>query len=307
MSTTTLPRLDVYGSAPDPFYGLGDNASYNSRTNPFAGPSARHPRRNPAITAWEATANGRAYWDAISAGQSAEAMQRFFEGLSARDATFARQQLDVWGRQFMRYQAAGGARPAGSDAYAMSPALTPKLAQLAGVWIFERRPEKPAVAYDFWGSPVVALAGIAYWVLGGGATRNIHIESLGLDLQAHNLRPLQEALNNPGLMPGTYAISGDFEYNTFDGPTLRSLWAAGLMGRVSGNVTGTLTLGEGGNWHFTGSYAINPDSYDAYVSNRTPNQEAMTRFLGSIGNVMGHANYDIVTHGRKSIELTGRR
>lgn len=157
--------------------------------------------------------------------------------------------------------------------------------------------------YDFFGTALMPIAGIYYWLFGGGATRYVNIGALGLSMVPSDFKPVMDAVAANG--PGTYVINEPFQYNSFR--FMLNLHAAGLLGRVSGNVTGTLNVGADGSWAFDGSYSLNPDRYDADHSNRTYMQEKLTDFLRFLGDRFGSNDYQIVIEGSQKIKFSGRK
>lgn len=157
--------------------------------------------------------------------------------------------------------------------------------------------------YDFYGTPLMPIAGIYYWLFGGGRTRYVNIGSLGLAMVPSDFKPVMDAVATKG--PGTYAINDQFEYNAFR--FMLNLYAAGLIGRISGSVSGTLNIGSDGGWQFDGYYTLKPDAYDADHSNRTYMQEKLTDFLRFLGDRFGYKNYLIVIEGSQKISFSGRR
>lgn len=157
--------------------------------------------------------------------------------------------------------------------------------------------------YDFYGTALMPIAGIYYWLFGGGATRYVNIGALGLSMVPSDFKPVMDAVAANG--PGTYTINEPFQYNSFR--FMLNLHAAGLLGRVSGNVSGTVSVGADGNWAFDGSYTLNPDRYDADHSNRTYMQEKLTDFLRFLGDRFGSNDYQIVIEGSQKINFSGRK
>ncbi|WP_287812495.1 hypothetical protein [Pseudomonas sp.] len=88
---------------------------------------------------------------------------------------------------------------------------------------------------DFFGTPLMFMAGVYYWLYGNGERRYVNIGSLNLQMVTSDIAPIREAVAANG--PGTYSINSPFTYNTF-GPGYLTSFAGLLLGRVSGNVTG---------------------------------------------------------------------
>ena len=160
-----------------------------------------------------------------------------------------------------------------------------------------------SAAHDFYGTALMPIAGIYYWLWGQGKTRYVNIGSLNLSMVASDFSPMIETVNKNG--PGVYTINKPFTYNAFRFSL--NLWAAGLLGRVSGNVNGTLNISANGSWSFDGAFTLNPDTYDSDHSNRTYMQESLTNFLRYLGDKFGHADYQIVVRGSQKIQFSGRK
>lgn len=160
-------------------------------------------------------------------------------------------------------------------------------------------------AIDFYGTPLMPLAAIGYWIYGGGQDRNVHLASLNLQLVARDFQPIAKLLNDPNNV-GQFEISEPFSYNIFDKAPL-DVPAAGMLGRVSGNVKGTLVIQPDGTYGFNGSYSLNRDYYDADKSNRTWAQEALTTFLKGLGESFGHTDYYINILGEQAVQYSGTR
>ncbi|SDS65834.1 Colicin M [Pseudomonas cedrina] len=158
---------------------------------------------------------------------------------------------------------------------------------------------------DFYGTPLMPLAAIGYWIYGGGQDRNVHIASLNLQLLPRDFQPIAKLLNDPNNL-GTFEINEPFSYNIFDKAPI-DVPAAGMLGRVSGNVKGTLVIQSDGTYGFNGSYSLNRDYYDADKSNRTWAQEALTTFLKGLGESFGHNDYYINILGEQAVQYSGTR
>ena len=156
---------------------------------------------------------------------------------------------------------------------------------------------------DFFGTPLMFMAGLYYWLYGSGQTRYVNIGSLNLQMVTRDISPVRDAVALNG--PGTYNINSPFTYNTF-GPGYLTSFAGLLLGRVSGNVAGVLTIAVDGSYVFDGSYTLNPDVFDADPNHRPPVQEALTTMLRAIGNQFGHVDYTIEVLGSQPFKLKGR-
>lgn len=132
----------------------------------------------------------------------------------------------------------------------------------------------------------------------------MNIGSLNLQMVTRDIPPVRDAVAANG--PGTYPINSPFTYNTF-GPGYLTSFAGLLLGRVSGNVSGVLTIAANGTYVFTGSYTLNPDVFDADPSHRPPVQEALTTILRSIGDQIGHVDFTTVVLGSQPLILKGSK
>ncbi|WP_052697982.1 lipid II-degrading bacteriocin [Luteibacter yeojuensis] len=313
MSVTPLAPVPVFGYTSDPFYGLGNNAAYNGtrvQPGPIMPPSmAGLPPMNHEFYGKCAMTNGEKVFEAALRGDPLGTLTAFFEGLSARDGHFALGQLFIW-NNLQVVLGEGYNRPiAANEAGLLAPNGRLAITHLAGLYV-TRAGNAPVEiknpAFDFWGTPLMSIAGIYYWVAGGGKSRRVRIASLGLHLVPRDFEPVQDILQNALNGPGLYEISGPFEHNTFD-HGIQDVWAAGLIGRVKGWVTGKLEIRADHSYQFNGSFTLAPDTYDAGAGNRPFAQEALTSFLAGIGNTLGYKDYDIEFVGEQAVEGSGVR
>jgi len=299
MSAVLLDPVPVFGLTNDPYFGLGDNASYNGtlfHPGPVTPPSVPGlPPQNPEFFGKAAMTNGPKVFAAAETGNPIATAEAFFQGLSARSGNFVLGQLFIW-KNFQVVLSEGFNRPiAADDGGLLAPGGPAAITTLAGLYVTRAGNAPVEVAnpeYDFWGTPLMFAAGIYYWVAGGGKTRRTRISSLNLQLVGRDFAPVKRLLDDPSVGPGLYEINSEFGVNLF-GHRLLNVWAAGLIGRVSGNVVGRLEIRTNGTYRFEGSYSLNPDTFDAGSSNRPFPQEALTSFLEGIGNTLGHTDYQI--------------
>lgn len=312
MSTVPLDPVPVFGSPSDPFYGLGDNGSYNGglwSVGPVGPPAVPGlPPPNPSFYGRAAMTNGNAVFDAAEAGDQFAAIERFFEGLSARDASFVLGQFSIW-TAFQVALSEGYNRPLAATDAGMLAEGRAAISTLAGLYVtaagnYPTYTENPS--FDFWGTPFMPLAGMYYWFAGEGKTRRVRIGSLNLQLVVTDFAPIMAVLDDSSVLPGTYDISAPFTYNIFSRAPL-DLYAAGLLGRVSGTVHGQLTINPDNSYVFNGAYTIDPDTYDADSSNRPFAQEALTTFLSDLGDKLGHTTYVIEVVGEQPVQFSGSR
>ncbi|MFJ4431905.1 lipid II-degrading bacteriocin [Pseudomonas sp. NPDC089395] len=253
--------------------------------------------------------NGTEIWKAVEKNESLAALDATCKGFSAQSLTVLEQQLRIhcYSAFAMNDQAkTQGWSPDGlfgENVISARFGYGTFLSSSSTAWskAFDRH------ELDFYGTPLMPVAAIGYWLFGDGITRNVRIGSLNLKMVATDFTPITNLLANPSTGPGTYRLNAEsFSYNTFSKAPL-DIPVAGMIGRVSGNLTGDLTVFADGNYNFSGSYTLNPDVYDADQSNRTWGQEALTTFLRALGDKFGHADYEIHFIGSQNVQFSGVR
>jgi hypothetical protein len=255
------------------------------------------------------TLNGPAVWDASYTSDSLAVMNAVFAGLSGQTASAVLDQfkLHVAAHIFMLTDYAQAST---ANAYYVGDNSGRATEYFYGIADNASKlaisNPLPTHSVDFYGTPLMPIAAIGYWLYGSGADRYVHIESLNLQMVVSDFSPITEVLNSATTTAGSYAINKAFTYNVFS-KTPINLPAAGMLGRVSGNVQGTLAVAADGTYSFTGQYTLNDDLYDAGTSNRTPTQEALTTFLRALGDTFGHTDYTIKIMGAKSITFSGSK
>ena len=297
---TSLPAVRVYGTRPmDPFYGLGTPPHGNAM-----GPRPGFPT-NPINAFTSSIANGHNVMNMAMTGDNINTLDAFFKGLSGRNAAYLEVQIRLLGT-FTPWLMQGGYKGlADANPYGFTLAQAVHVPQLVGVYVQYPRTILPTSIPDFYGSVFMPIAAIYYWVKGGGKTRYVNIESLGLRMGPADLPIITNFVKNRAHGPGSYPISGKTSYNVFNHAS--DIAAAGVFGRISLNVQGTVTIHPDHTWSFAGKYSINPDRYDADVSRRTFTQEALTTFLRGIGDTLGHTDYMIEVRGEAPLNGSGRR
>lgn len=148
------------------------------------------------------------------------------------------------------------------------------------------------------------VAGVYYWLYGGGERRYVNIGSLNLQMVTSDFPAIRDAI--AANAPGTYNIDSPFSYNTF-GPAYLTSFVGLLLGRLSGNVSGTLTISPDSTYSFAGSYTLNADVFDADPSNRPALQEAATTALRYLGETLGHTDYTTEVLGTQPLNLSGTK
>ena len=251
--------------------------------------------------------NGEALCEAAAVGDSIAVMIEAFKGLSVKDEMSVLQQLKVHCeaavtllQTYASYHGAPYYLGNGRGAY-IEPAWGSLL--YSGPITYEKPFRTHAI--DFYGTPLMPLAAIGYWIFGGGQQRNVHVSSLNLQMLARDFQPIASLLNDAGNV-GHFEINAPFSYNVFDKAPI-DVPAAGMLGRVSGNVKGGLDIQPDGTYTFSGSYSLNSDFYDADKSNRTWAQEALTTFLKGLGEAFGHTDYYINILGEQAVQFSGTR
>ncbi|WP_421526437.1 lipid II-degrading bacteriocin [Pseudomonas yamanorum] len=255
----------------------------------------------------EVISNGSALYNAMWTNNTLTVMSECIRGLSGKPESEVRSQmnmhctagifaLEYYSRlpgKFGPYFVGAGQSWLCMSTYATSTTAKPEAVQNSH-------------AIDFYGDPMMPIQAIAYWIYGGGITRNVRIESLNLQMVATDFQPIVSILSDPNNSVGAYRIKSPFSYNVFDKAPI-DLPAAGMLGRISGEVEGTLQIMTDGTYQFNGVYHLNPDLYDAGSSNRTPSQEGLTTFLRQLGETFGHTDYSINIIGEKTVDFSGSR
>ncbi|MCJ2372194.1 hypothetical protein [Pseudomonas sp. RGM 3321] len=189
-------------------------------------------------TAQNLTLNGRAVWAAAETCDNFIVMNEVFKGLSGQARFEVETQLKMhaqvqayavshyWPSKFRDacYVGNGGGRAAEGDYGKI--VNNHALRHIEGVL--------PRNTIDFYGSPSMPIAAIAYWIFGGGEECNVNVGSLNLQMVLSDFKFITDVLNNPATAPGHYAINSPFSYNTFSKAPV-SLPVAGVFGRVNGN------------------------------------------------------------------------
>lgn len=299
--TITLPPITVYGSPPkgDVFYGT-TLAPSTAPMPPRGAPPFNVDRIGPQVIA-----NGENVCRAAQGGDPIAAMDEFFKGLSGRSATYVWSQIRCLG-SFTQWLANGGYRQlVGASAFGLVAAQAPSITTLFGLY-FSQNGSRPISEFKFYGNPLMPIAAIYHWIGGNGVDKIIDIPSLNLSMGLNDFRPIQDIVNNPAMGPGVYAINASFDTNLFNHGT-KDVWAAGVIGRVSGQVVGTLNMDSAGTYAFNGSYSLSPDVFNADRSSRPFPQEKMTDFLRGIGDLFGHTDYRIIFSGSGPLSFSGKR
>ncbi|WP_321884145.1 lipid II-degrading bacteriocin [Burkholderia cepacia] len=305
----TLPAITISASPiTDPYYP-GSGTLGTGEVVPF--------RLPPVLTNGNITGpvfkvgdfflvNGKKILDAIERGDSTGALVEFATGLQNATEAAVRSQAAVYGLITLWLADRGYTNQPGATEYAFTNVGS--MSTLFGTfstWYFNNLPARPATEFKFYGTPFMSMAAIYYWMFGDGSARTMNIASLNLKMSLDDFGPINQAVQNPAYGPGTYPFDAEFSTNLFNHQT-KDLWAAGVIGRVGGRVTGTLEIGATGDYVFNGSFTLNPDRYKAYDSNRTITQEVLTKFLGLLGT-FGHKDYDILFTGSQNIQFSGKK
>ncbi|WP_050585740.1 lipid II-degrading bacteriocin [Pseudomonas syringae USA007] len=302
-----LPSTVIYANPPD-----GGLSSADSNWECRYSTVPKHVLQIIRIkeAAQNLTLNGRAVWAAAETCDNFLVMNEVFKGLSGQARFAVETQLKMHAQvqayavssyrpnKFRNayYVGDGCGRVAEGDYGKMLN--NNQLRHIEGVL--------PRSTIDFYGSPVMPIAAIAYWLFGGGEDRNVNIGSLNLQMVLSDFKPITDVLNNPATVSGCYAIDAPFSYNTFSKAPI-NLPVAGVFGRVNGNVSGTLVINSDNTYSFTGHYMLNKDTYDADESNRSYWQEALTTFLRGLGDTFGRTDYTINIIGTQPVVFFGRK
>ncbi|WP_242201959.1 MULTISPECIES: lipid II-degrading bacteriocin [unclassified Pseudomonas] len=307
--TNELPATVIYAYPPEgsPYsYGVG------VVVNPFMDDMLI--AQNMFQNASEALYNGSGIWGAFETRSTLKVMEECFKGLSGKTYAEVEQQFRYHCEGGLAFFSSFATVPpenkylyVGNGAYGSADWMTQNQYgyQMAGLLVPPLSVPYRAEPVDFYGTMMMPLAAIGYWIFGGGQPRNVHIGSLNLQMLPRDFQPIATLLNDPGNV-GSFEVGAPFSYNIFDKAPL-DVPAAGMLGRVSGNVKGTLDIQPDGTYVFNGSYSLNSDFYDADKSNRTWAQEALTTFLKGLGDTFGHDDYYINVLGEQSVQYSGKR
>lgn len=274
---------------------------------PIAGfpPEVRQIMAIP-LAARGSTLNGDAVWSAAATNDARATTVEVAKGLSGQSGPAIQGQLAL--HAFMS-AALGTGRSQANGPYVLDTQDAANLYMAYGQVLVSDQNVWSGFgpnAIDFVGDVFMPITGIGYWLFGNGITRKVQTKSLDLHMNVSDFSPIQKILSDSVTYgPGPYTITEHFEYNTFSHQA--DLAAAGLIGRISGTVYGTLIIGQDGSYTFSGEYNINDDVYDAPTSNRTWQQEALTTFLRDLGEVFGHTDYTIQFLGNVPIQFSGYR
>jgi len=299
----TLPTITVYANPPavlNPYWGTGIAADF---------PIGMPPMYDPVGLGTGAVANGAGVFNAsmgLDSYAGLRCLEAFCKGVSGRPGQYLKNQLTLV-KGFHSYMA-WYAELAGvsKDGFTREDSLVTDGAKIAGLfgdyfyrkntgWTFD------SGDFDWHAGPLMPIAALAHWVDGNGQNVKLSLKGLGLSLRASNIQGNFNAEIQKSRAPGTYEIDMPFSYNTFN----EGLWVGGTVGRVNGQIRGTLTVYEDHTYTFDGKYSLNPDFYNADLSNRTWAQEALTDFLRWIGETFGHTDYFIEFDGEVPFSTSG--
>lgn len=296
MSTVpTLPTVPVFSPPqPDPYFGFGGVQYEIALSSPIL-----QEDTPPPIIIRAHFANSDGIW----ATEGTDQLYELCKVMSNRPGDFVRQQIFRYGAYCgwlgeNREWALPGSTPTSQNGV---PILDPVQA-----WVEDGMRWPPAWRGNLFDTQFLAIQGVAHWIHGKGEPMTVSLADLGLFNQVTDFSPIMNILRDHNNGDGTYQLNeAFFEYNTFDHVT-NNVHAAGLIGRVAGTLSGTLTI-TGGTYVFDGNYGLNPDTYDANPSNRPHYQEALTSFLQAISDAVGTTNYQINFTGRNTVHFQGSR
>lgn len=298
-----LPPIRIYpgSSNLDPISGLGPGGEASAVAPPPGAPPANLDLIGPGTVA-----NGTNLFRVAATGDPVATLNEFFKGISGTSAANVFTQIRYVGT-FTQWLAAEGYRQMiGADRFAMSSSDVSGISTLFGLYASQANGLQPIQEFAFYGNPLMPIAGIYYWIAGNGNRRSMDVRTLNLDMGIADFKSIRDMVDNPSMGPGKYNIDSAFSTNVFSHP-FKDLWAAGTLGRIGGQVQGTLTLNADNSYSFDGSYTLQPDVFDADASHRPFPQEALTDFLRAIGDLFGKKDYTIVFTGSKGVTFSGVR
>ncbi|WP_260428122.1 MULTISPECIES: lipid II-degrading bacteriocin [unclassified Burkholderia] len=304
--SNVLPPISVTAPRP-PDFNFGD---FNTNANEIPGANVGAGIPAPSICFNQHCASNYMLLFA-NTGNMVRATEMFLKHLQVfgkNDAAFWGSQLALVGG-FTPWLARGGykylpgAKPYGLD---FSTGHYADISTLFGIYAGQLQGIPPISEFEFYGNPLMFIGAISHWVYGNGQRRSMNIESLNLKMGISDFEQITKIVENPTYGPGAHALVIPFSTNIFSHGK-KDLWSASTLGRISGHARGTLTLNSDNTYQFVGSYTLNPDRFDADRSNRDFLQEWATTFLRTLGNALGHTDYDIVFTGEKNVSFSGQR
>jgi len=291
----TLPTVTVYANPPlelNPYWGTGPATDF---------PVGMPPQYDPVGMGIGALANGAAVFNAsfgADSKASLRCLEEFCKGISGRPAAYALSQLSLV-KQFHSYMAwyaqYAGVSEAGFTLQDTQVENGAKIAGLFGDYFYRKNTgwTFDSGKFDWHVGPLMPIAALAHWVDGNGQNVKISLNALGLTLQPSQIKGGFYEEIRKYRPAGSFPINMRFSYNTFN----QGQYIGGTIGRVQGEITGTLTVKADGTFTFDGSYTLLPDYYNADAGDRTWYQESLTTFLNWIGETFGQTDYWIEFDG----------
>ncbi|AOK29334.1 hypothetical protein WS67_12395 [Burkholderia singularis] len=252
--------------------------------------------------------NGKRIFAAASEGRTIDALAEFAYGIELSSNKLIQAQIATYGL-FTQWLANNGWRDiVGANEYGLSNTTYSGLTAAFGLfsdYYFSRLPAPPISDFRFYATPFFTLAAYDYWFRGNGASRTVDLPSLRLGIGVKQIDAIKNIVVNDGMGPGVYPIDAVFSTNLIS----ENEWIVGAaLGRVSGHVTGQLTLAANGGYSFLGEYTLNPDRFDFDVSRSRPDvQERLTTLVRKLGEIAGHTDFTIYFNGSQKVDESGTR
>ncbi|QTJ32015.1 lipid II-degrading bacteriocin [Xanthomonas citri] len=293
-SIPTLPTVPVLAPPQaDPYYGFGGQEFEISLNSPIFNEGSP-----PPVIVQAYFANG----NRVFSTSGSDALYQMCLAMSARSSAFVNTQV-------FRYAAYCGWLSQNYEFY--MPSATPEtvagdasLMDPVQAWVEDGMRYPPDTRYRFYITPFLPMQGLYQWLAGSGEDVTLPLRALNLYMVVTDFEPIVAILQDPNVGPGSYQINRPFGHNVFDHSP--NIWAAGLIGRVTGNVVGTLTISDG-SFTFDGSFTLNPDIYDANPDKRPFPQEGLTTFLQGLDAAIGATSYRILFEGEQTVHYQGLR
>ncbi|MCO8614085.1 lipid II-degrading bacteriocin [Burkholderia multivorans] len=252
--------------------------------------------------------NGRKIFQAAAAKNPLELLRQFAYGIELASNNVIRAQIATYGL-FTQWLANNGWQSiVGANQYELSNMQIGGLSTAFGIfsnYYFSHLPAPPISDFKFYATPFFPLAAYDYWLRGDGSPRSVDLRSLHLKIGAAEIGPIRNIIINDGMGPGIYPIDAVFSTNLLSD---HEYIVGSALGRVSGHVTGQLTLSADGFFRFNGEYTLNPDKFDFDASkSRPPVQEALTTLIRVIGSFTGYHDYMIYFTGSQPLNVEGTR
>lgn len=158
---------------------------------------------------------------------------------------------------------------------------------------------KPEDQVNLSGSAFGPLAALYHYIFGNGEPMSVELDQLSFEFTSSAMTPLDRILKSDQI--GTFNITnGSFGYDF----RKSSRWEWLMLGRISLQTTGTVTIDKGGNWTYNGVVFGTKDIYDA---NKDPSRGGLGEKLTDILRATNGTSYDIYLKGQREVHMKGKK